>query len=102
LLYAKNWLLYSWLFLHCSLAYYDVTHASCSFTCRINLIGLPPHTCIAGTTLPGGTTLFGVIMAPYSITAPYKTTELCPIKAFYFKMHEYKVDPCWTTQSSWI
>jgi len=66
----------------------------------MNLIGLPPHTCIAGTTLPGGTTLFGAIMAPYSITAPYKTTELYPMNAFSFKMQEYKVEPFCTTQSS--
>lgn len=68
----------------------------------MNFIGLPPHTCIDGTTLPGGTTLFGAIIAPCYTIAPYNITEFCPIYAFYFKMHEYKVHPCWITTSSSI
>ncbi len=66
----------------------------------MNLIGFPPHTCIVGTTLPGGTTLFGAIIAPYSIIAPYKTTEFCPMNDLYFKIHEYNVHPLCITQSS--
>lgn len=68
----------------------------------MNFIGLPPHTCIAGTNLPGGTTLLGAIIAPYYIIAPSNTTELYPINALYFNIHEYKVHPFCTTQSSWI
>jgi hypothetical protein len=45
-------------------AYCFVTNFYCYWANRINLIGLPPQTWLAGTTLPGGTTLFGRIIAP--------------------------------------
>lgn len=102
MLYGKNCSLYWVLFLNWSLAIYEVTHASCYFTWRINLIGLPPQTCMLGTTLPGGTTLLAVMMAPSSTIAPSRTTEFWPMYAFSFKRHEYKVHPLLTTTSSWI
>ncbi len=34
--------------------------------------------------------------------APYKITELYPINALYWRVHEYNVQPFWTTQSSCI
>jgi hypothetical protein len=51
-------------------------------------IGFPPQTCIAGTTLPGGTTLFGNIIAPFYMMAPYKMTELAPTCTLSLRVHE--------------
>ncbi len=59
----------------------------------MNFIGLPPQICPGGITLPGGTTLFGAIIAPSPIIAPYKITLFAPIKALDFIIHEYKVHP---------
>jgi hypothetical protein len=42
--------------------------------------GLPPQTCLAGISLPGGTTEFGTITAPLSTLDPSSMTELAPIK----------------------
>lgn len=55
-----------------------------------------------GTKRPGGTTLLGAIMAPSSMMAPSKMTELYPMNARYFKIQEYNVHPFCTTQSSCI
>jgi hypothetical protein len=52
----------------------------CYFAKRTNFIGFPPHTWFAGTTLPGGTTLFGSRTAPSYMRAPSKITQLDPTK----------------------
>lgn len=52
---------------------------------------MPAHNYIDGITLPGGTTEFGPITAPFSILEPSKITVLCPIKTSSSIVHEYKV-----------
>lgn len=52
---------------------------------------MPPQSCIAGITLPGGTTLLGATTAPFSTRAPSKITLLWPIRTSSSMTQEYKV-----------
>jgi hypothetical protein len=64
-----------------------------SSTSRIYLMGLPPHICRLGTTRPGGTTEFGVIIHPFSKTAPSIITEFAPMNTSFPMRHEFSVQP---------
>ena len=73
--------------------YFFVMNFYWSLANLINLIGLPPHTWLAGTTLPGGTTLLGRIIEPSSSLAPSKMTELAPTKTPLPILQLYSVHP---------
>ena len=64
-----------------------------SSTSRMYLIGFPPHICRLGTTRPGGTTEFGVIIQPFYSTLPSIMTEFAPMKTSLPIRLEYIVHP---------